>query len=190
MANIIDKINVAGQFFVGQADMVIFDKITDYSTGKLSTLANPQSLGDILADSTNLSGEDPSITAIKNEQGQSFVSSVEEGTFGFELVVADTSADMLQALMNAEIISDTFTDGVFSSGSTVTGLMHKPTVSERPIMIIANDRESAIVVPRAKIIASLTMEEKVISIKLTVQAEKVDTANLKTVMFVKGKVKE
>lgn len=185
----ITKIDTVGNFFVGQGDIIVFAKPADYSTAMLSTLASPESLGDIALDSTNLTGDDPSLTPLKNEQGQTYYSTVEEGTFGFEFFVPSTSEDMLEAMMNAEVISDTFagTNG-FSASSTVSGVMHKSTVSERPIMIVNDTKTRALVVPKAKIITSLTMQDKVVGIMVRVNADKIDTAGLKTVMFVNGAI--
>ena len=185
----ITKIDTVGNFFVGQGDIIVFAKPADYSAAKLSTLTSPESLGDIHLDSTNLTGDDPSLTPLKNEQGQTYYSTVEEGTFGFEFFVPSTSEDMLEAMMNAEVVSDTFTGtNGFSASSTVSGVMHKSTVSERPIMIVNDTKTRALVVPKAKIITSLTMQDKVVGIMVRVNADKIDTANLKTVMFVNGAI--
>lgn len=185
----ITKIDTVGNFFVGQGDIIVFAKPSDYTAAKLSTLTSPESLGDIHLDSTNLTGDDPSLTPLKNEQGQTYYSTVEEGTFGFEFFVPSTSEDMLEAMMNAEVISDTFTgDNGFSESSTVSGVMHRSTVSERPIMIVNDTKTRALVVPKAKIITSLTMQDKVVGIMVRVNADKIDTANLKTVMFVNGAI--
>lgn len=185
----ITKIETVGNFFVGQGDIIVFAKPSDYSTAKLSTLTSPKSLGDIHLDSTNLTGDDPSLNPLKNEQGQTYYSTVEEGTFGFEFFVPSTPKDMLEAMMNAEVVSDTFTDtNGFSASSTVSGVMHKSTVSERPIMIVNDTKTRALVVPKAKIVTSLTMQDKVVGIMVRVNADKIDTANLKTVMFVNGAI--
>ena len=185
----ITKIDTVGNFFVGQGDIIVFAKPADYSAAKLSTLTSPESLGDIHLDSTNLTGDDPSLTPLKNEQGQTYYSTVEEGTFGFEFFVPSTSEDMLEAMMNAEVVSDTCTGtNGFSASSTVSGVMHKSTVSERPIMIVNDTKTRALVVPKAKIITSLTMQDKVVGIMVRVNADKIDTANLKTVMFVNGAI--
>lgn len=185
----ITKIDTVGNFFVGQGDIIVFAKPMDYATAKLSTLLSPESLGDIHLDSTNLTGDDPSLTPLKNEQGQTYYSTVEEGTFGFEFFVPSTSEDMLEAMMNAEVISDTFT-GVngFSASSTISGVMHKSNISERPIMIVNDAKSRALVVPKARIITSLTMQDKVVGIMVRVNADKIDTDSLKTVMFVNGAI--
>lgn len=96
---------------------------------------------------------------------------------------------MLTALMNAEGVTDTFTTGdAFAVGSTITGAMHKSTVVEKPIMIVNETKNRAIVVPKAKIVSSLAMQDKVAGIMVRVNAENIDTDDLKTVMFVDGAI--
>ncbi len=184
----IGKIDTVGSFFVGQGDIIVFDKPADYATAKLSTLDGAKSLGNIHMDSTNLTGDDPTLTPLKNEQGNAYYTTVEDGTFGFEFFVPSTSKEMLQAMMNAEVITDTFTDGTngFGEGSTVVGAMHKTSIVEKPILIANDTKTKALVVPKAKIVSSLTMQDKVIGIMVKVQAEDIDTEDLKTVMFVDG----
>lgn len=185
----INKLDTVGSFFVGQGDIIIFSKPANYASASLSSLTNAQSLGDILLDSTNLTGEDPTLTPLRNEQGQTFYSTVEEGTFGFEFFVPSTSDDMLEAMMNAEVINDTFTgDNAFSASSTVVGVGHRSTVTERPIMIVNDTLNKALVVPRARIVTNLSMQERVIGIMVRVNADKIDTEDLKTIMFVEGAI--
>ena len=185
----IGKIDTVGNFFVGQGDLIVFDKPVNYAVAKLSTLTNPKSLGDIHLDSTNFTGDDPTLTPLKNEQGISYYTTVENGTFGFEFFVPSTSSAMLTALMNAEVVSDTFTTGgTFAVGSTVTGAMHKSTIVEKPIMIVNDTKNRALVVPKAKIVSSLAMQDKVAGIMVRVNAENIDTTDLKTVMFVDGAI--
>ena len=52
MAQIINKIDAATAPFVGQGDLIIFGAVSDYSTAKLSDFSSPQSLGQIVQDST------------------------------------------------------------------------------------------------------------------------------------------
>lgn len=185
----IGKIDTVGSFFVGQGDIIVFDKPANYAAAKLSTLANPKSLGDIHLDSTNFTGDDPTLTPLKNEQGISYYTTVENGTFGFEFFVPSTSSAMLTALMNAEIVTDTFASGgTFAVGSTITGAMHKSTIVEKPIMIVNETKNRALVVPKAKIVSSLAMQDKVAGIMVRVNAENIDTTDLKTVMFVDGAI--
>ena len=185
----IGKIDTVGSFFVGQGDIIVFDKPANYATTALSDLANPKSLGDIHLDSTNFTGDDPTLTPLKNEQGLAYYTTVENGTFGFEFFVPSTSSAMLTALMNAEVVTDTFTTGdAFAVGSTITGAMHKSTIVENPIMIVNETKNRALVVPKAKIVSSLAMQDRVAGIMVRVNAENIDTEDLKTVMFVDGAI--
>lgn len=189
MAIVITKVDTVGNFFVGEGDLIIFDKPADYSTAKLSTLANPKSLGDIHLDSTNFTGDDPTLTPLKNEQGLSYYTTVENGTFGFEFFVPSTSTAMMTALMNASVVTDTFlSTNAFAIGSTITGSMHQSTVVEKPIMIVNDMKTRAIVVPKAKLVSSFAMQDKVSGIMVRVNAENINTTNLKTVMFVDGAI--
>ena len=185
----IDKIEALNKHFVGQSDIIMFDKPADYATAKLSTLANPESLGHIKLDSTSFTGEAASIEPLRNEQGKTYYNLTTEGTFGFEFFAASTSSEMLTEFFGAETISDTFTgDNGIPASATVLGLMHKPAILERPIMIVNDTADRSIVIPRAKIVANLEMDGKEVGIRVNVSAEAIDTKNLKTVMFVEGEL--
>jgi len=73
----------------------MFDKPADYAAAKLSTLANPESLGHIKLDSTSFTGEAASLEPLKNEKGKTYYNLATEGTFGFEFFAASTSSEML-----------------------------------------------------------------------------------------------
>lgn len=185
----ISKIDTVGDFFVGQGDVIIFDEIANYATAKLSTLANPKSVGDVHLDSTNFTGDAPTITPLQNEQGQAYYTTVTEGTFGFEIFIPSTSEEMIEEFMMGEEISDTFTgDNGFASGTTAIGAMHKSTAQERPIMIVNDKKNRALVVPKAMIVASPSMQDKVSGILVSVTAQKLDTESLKTLVWTKGKI--
>ena len=66
--------------------------------------------------------------------------------------------------------------------------MHKPAILERPIMIANDTGDRSIIVPRARVVANLEMDGKEVGIRINVSAEAIDTTNLKTVMFVEGKL--
>ena len=185
----IGKIEELNKHFVGQSDIIMFDKPADYATAKLSTLANPESLGHIKLDSTSFTGEAASLEPLKNEKGKTYYNLATEGTFGFEFFAASTSSEMLTEFFGAETISDTFTgDNGIPASATVLGLMHKPAVLERPIMIVNDTADRSIIIPRAKIVANLEMDGKEVGIRVNVSAEAIDTKNLKTVMFVEGEL--
>jgi hypothetical protein len=185
----IGKIEALNKHFVGQSDIIMFDKPADYATATLSALANPESLGHIKLDSTSFTGEAASLEPLKNEQGKAYYILATEGTFGFEFFAASTSSEMLTEFFGAETISDTFTgDNGIPASAAVLGLMHKPAILERPIMIVNDTADRSIVIPRAKIVANLEMDGKEVGIRVNVSAEAIDTKTLKTVMFVEGEL--
>ena len=185
----IGKIEALNKHFVGQSDIIMFAKPADYATAKLSTLASPESLGHIKLDSTSFTGEAASLEPLKNEKGKAYYNLATEGTFGFEFFAASTSSEMLTEFFGAETISDSFTgDNGIPESATVLGLMHKPAVLERPIMIVNDTADRSIIIPRAKIVANLEMDGKEVGIRVNVSAEAIDTKNLKTVMFVEGEL--
>lgn len=185
----ITKIDAVGDFFVGQGDVVVFDAVADYAAAALSDFANPQSLGDVHLDSTSFTGDAPTVTPLQNEQGLAYYYTSTDGTFGFELFIPSTSPAMLTEFMQGESISDTF-DGSngFAVGTTAVGVMHKTTATERPIMIANEKLNRAMVIPKALIVASHAMQDRVSGILLSVNAQRLDTADLKTIVWTKGAI--
>ena len=186
----VGQIDAVSELFNGQGDIIVFDKPADLASATLKTLANPKSLGDIKLDSTSWSGDDPTVNLIKNEQGETVITTVEAGTFGFEFTAMSISAAMLTKLFGAESVSASFTTNtdLFATSSTVTGFGTSPTIVECPIMIVNSTLNKSIIFPNAEIVSNLTIEDKVYCIKCKVTAKNINTANLKTVMIVNGAV--
>lgn len=190
MPVVVGQIDAVSELFNGQGDIIVFDKPADLASATLKTLANPKSLGDIKLDSTSWSGDDPTVNLIKNEQGETVITTVEAGSFGFEFTAMSTSAAMLTKLFGAESVSASFTTNtdLFATSSTVTGFGTSPTIVECPIMVVNSTLNKSIIFPNAQIVSNLTIEDKVYCIKCKVTAKNINTANLKTVMIVNGAV--
>ena len=190
MPVVVGQIDAVSELFNGQGDIIIFDKPADLASATIKTLANPKSLGDIKLDSTSWSGDDPTVNLIKNEQGETVITTVEAGTFGFEFTAMSTSAAMLTKLFGAVSVSASFTTNtdLFATSSTVTGFGTSPTIVECPIMVVNSTLNKSIIFPNAEIVSNLTIEDKVYCIKCKVTAKNINTANLKTVMIVNGAV--
>lgn len=182
----ITNLESIGEYFTGNGDVVIFDQLTLSSAG-LTSLRGAKSIGDIKKDTLKWNGSDPNESQIKNEQDEVIVSKTEAGAFGFEFTALSTSAAMLAKLIGATTISETFVTGdTFAVGSVVTGFGTALPVIECPVAIFNADLGKAFVFPNGKITSSLATEDGVACLKCKVTAQKVDTAKLKTVMFVKG----
>ena len=177
-----------GKFFAGQGDMLLFDTPADYSSATLATLTGAKSLGDIKGDSTAWTGEAASTTTIVNEQGNGVLSYVKSGTLAFEANILSTSQAIINKFLGGAAISGTtFTSGTtWASGSTVTGFGTNLPVFEAPIAICNDTLNRTLIFPRAKIVGSFDLTDGVLTAKISVTAQAIDTASLKTGMIVEG----
>lgn len=183
----IKKIESVGKYFVGQSDIVLFDKPTDLATAKLSTLEGAISLGNIHLDSTDFTGEEGSVEGLKNEQGETYYSITTKGDFGFSFFIPSTSEDVLTRLLGVTEITDTMTASTpWAVGSKAYG-SDGGNVIDAPIAIINDTKDMTLLIPNAKIIVSPGMVDKVQGLNINVMAQKVDTPNLKTLTWVHGK---
>ena len=183
----IKKIESVGKYFVGQSDIVLFDKPENLAEAKLSTLGGAVSLGNIHLDSTDFTGEEGSVEGLKNEQGETYYSITTKGDFGFSFFIPSTSEAVLTRLLGVTKITDTMSESTpWAVGSEAYG-SDGGNVIDAPIAIINDTKDMTLVIPNAKIIVSPGMVDKVQGLNINVMAQKVDTANLKTLTWVHGK---
>lgn len=195
---IINKIDAATVPFVGQGDLIIFSPINDYSAAKLSDFANPQSLGQIVQDSTSWEGEDVSTDQILDEQGNLITAKVTAGTLSFSFDIASVSPDMMKKFMAAaDIASGNIGSPAWltalGSGSgdaiSAVGFGVDLPVFTAPILVADQEKKMAWVYPKAKITSNLAYSDGLYRIHAVVLAEQVDTAYLKTGILLKGALK-
>lgn len=184
----ITNFEALGKFFSGQGDMIIFDAPTDYSSAKLSEFSGAKSLGDIKGDSTSWTGDDANVSNIVNEQGNNVISYVRAGTLAFEAEILSTSPEIIKKFFGGKTISGTtFASGAtWASGSTVTGWGNTLPVIECPIAIANDTLNRTLIFPKAKIVGNFTLADGVLTAKISVIAQGIDTANLQTGMIVEG----
>ena len=194
MATIINKIDAATAPFVGQGDLIIFGSIADYSSAKLSDFSSPQSLGQIVQDSTSWEGEDVSTDQILDEQGNLITAKVTAGTLSFSFDIASTSANMMKKFMAAADISAVN----LGNPSWLTGSNPAPSavgfgvdlpVFTVPVLVADQEKKRAWVYPKAKITSNLAYSDGLYRIHAVVLAEQVDTAYLKTAILLEGALK-
>lgn len=170
--------------FSGQSDIIVGLENADYKTATIDILfaeESAKSLGQIVEDSTSWDGDDPEMTPLKDEQGDTITTQVTAGTLAFSCEIASTSTDMLKAFMKAEDISN-FTSTVFGSAKAVGFGVDLP-VTTRPILIANDEGNKALVFPKAKIVGNLSYSDKLWRVRISVTAEYIDTDNLKTGML-------
>lgn len=185
MATVISKIDSATVPFVGQGDLIIFDPVSDYTSATLASFTNPQSLGQIVQDSTSWEGEDVSTDEILDEQGNIITAKVTAGTLSFSFDIASTSAAMMQKFMKAASIT-VGSPSYLAAASTGVGFGVEIPVFTVPILVADQEKKRAWVYPKAKITSNLSLSDGLYRIHAVVLAEQVDTASLKTGILLEG----
>lgn len=176
------------EIFNGQSDIVLFDEPSGGYTAQTSladVTASGMSLGQVVEDSTSWEGEDPSIDSIKDEQGDIIVSTVTAGTYGFSCDIADVSEEMAVAVMKAAKVQTPGTSTGIGSLSNVLKFVELP-ITTRPIAIFNDEANKWILLPKAKIVGNLTLDNKLWRIHINATAEYINTDTCGTFMMGKG----
>lgn len=176
------------EIFNGQSDIVLFDEPSGGYTAQTSfadVTASGMSLGQVVEDSTSWEGEDPSIDSIKDEQGDIIVSTVTAGTYGFSCDIADVSEEMATAVMKAAKVQTPGTSTGIGSLSNVLKFVELP-ITTRPIAIFNDEANKWILLPKAKIVGNLTLDNKLWRIHINATAEYINTNTCGTFMMGKG----
>ena len=181
------------RLFMGQSDIILFDKVDDYNTAKISTLANPKSRVDIDQDSTSWTGDDPEIEPRRNEQGEAVTSRVTNGTQAYEFSIMSMDFNNVKTFLAPGVVKAiTATTGA-AWGATngikkVVGFGSTPSVMTRPIMLSNDEGDLSLLFPKAKIVSNLTLDDGMFLLHVSVTAEAIDTDDLDTAMLIEGKV--
>ena len=183
MAQIIGAVSSVADYFVGLGDHIIADAVSDYATADLSDFTGLKSIGNILGGSTSYTGEAVSTENWTNEQGIAITTTTSGGSIAYEFSCQDFTNEMLTLLMGAESIAVT---GVpyASTATAAYGFCHKSNVITRPLIFLDETKTHFLIIPKAKISTSLGMDGKNHVLTCAITAEKIDTANLKTVMWI------
>ena len=185
----IGKFDTVTSVFAGVSDIIAGDVAADSASesGTLDTLfATAKSVGQVKEDSTNWTGDDPTVDSVKDEKGNIITTKTTAGTFAFEFLMASMSPNILKTFMKAEdVASAVSSSGPFGSSAGAVKIVDLP-VTVRPIMVANDVADKAIVFPKAKIVASITREDGVFFVKGTATAEFVDTTKLGTFMLLNG----
>lgn len=185
----IGKLEQASVLFAGQGDLIIFKEVADYGTATLATLDQPQSLGQIVQDSTSWEGEDPEISEILDEQGNVITARTTAGTLGFSFDIASTSQEMIRTFLGGKTIELPSGTDAWSTGTAMKFGTEIPTIV-RPIAIFNDLKNRTWLYPKAKITSSLSLEDGLYRIHCSVIAEGLDTSTLGTVMVIDSKIAE
>lgn len=174
--------------FNGQSMIVLFDEpengYTDTTTFADVT-ATGIDLGQVVEDSTSWDGDEPSVDAIKDEQGDPIVANVTAGTYAFSFDAADLSQEKAELLMKATKIDATLASPTIGDVKDAVKFVELP-VTTKPIAIFNDEAKKWILFPKAKIVGNLTLDSKLWRIHVIATAEFIDTKELGTFMMGKG----
>ncbi|MBR4983178.1 MAG: hypothetical protein IKY94_11535 [Lachnospiraceae bacterium] len=178
------------EFFVGQGDMFYFDAVTDYAQASLATLANGKSFGNVKEGSTGFTGEDVSTEVIRNEQGTAVVTIPTAGTYSWEFTLLEFDAETLKLLLKGvEIpVGEDTVEWFKSSGAAAIGVGTTLPIVEVPVGFANQTLDKTILAPKGQITSTLTLEDKAWAIKCSVNAQFINTDNLKPLMIVPGAI--
>lgn len=186
----IGTFDAATSTFKGQSDLIVGQEMSDADYTSTVTLADvfstPKSLGQILQDSTEWGGEEPSAENILDEQGDIVAATYTKGTNVISFSIASFSQNILKEFMKAEDIAGAFgTGGIFGEGAKAVGMTELPVTTRG--FLIANDKaDKCIVFPKAEIVASVEMRDGLWCVRGTATAQYIKTTNLQTVMEIEG----
>lgn len=168
--------------FNGQSYIVVLDEVADYNTATVAEiLKNGFDVGQVFEGSTSWTGEEPSFEDKLDEQGDVIVSSPQKGTYGFDFTMADFSAEKWKTFLKAKTLTvGEIDNGVFESVGAAVGVGAALPVLTRPIALVNDEGNRAILFPKGRIISGLTMDDKTFGVKSSVKAQDCDTANLGT----------
>lgn len=174
--------------FNGQSDIVLFGEVSDYEKATIANLTDATSLGQIVQDSTEWTGDEPSVDNILDEQGDIITAAVTAGTVGFSFEMADLSPETIKLFFKGTEISADSGDA-WESITKAIGFGDKMPVMTRPIMVVNDEANKSLLIPKAKITSNLTLSDGLWRVAVSVTGETVDTANLKTCVLITGKTK-
>lgn len=170
-------IDLVTSVFSGQSDIVVGKLDADYSTATLDDLFSVEdavSLGQIVEDSTSWDGDEPEMTPIKDEQGDTITTQVTAGTLAFSCEIASTSQAMVENFLKGKIIGADALTGLFAGAKATAFGIDLPVVT-RPIMVANDEGNKALVFPKAKIVGNLSYSDKLWRIAISVTAEYIET---------------
>lgn len=170
--------------------MIYFDPIADLSDAStLSKLTNGQSFGNIKEDSTSWTGDDVSITTIKNEQGNVVASVPTAGTYSWEFTLLEFDDAIVKKLFNGlDITAAELTVDWLKAATTakIVGIGTELPMVEMPVALVNQSLNKVILAPKAQVTSSFVIEDKMVAIKCTVNAQMVNAAGLKTITIISG----
>ncbi len=194
MALAITQLDDSASFFKGYSTGIIFDALAG-SEDKLDDLAAPKWIGSIFQGSTSWTGEAPTMTPHRNEDGNSVYTFASGGSSSLQLDIMSTSDTIITTFLRGTAINTTNVGSPTWIESTASpsaiGWGDQLPVIERPFALV-NDLDNQILLfPKALIAAAIVNNDRALHVRLNINAQELPSTMtyLKPVMLVRGLLK-
>ena len=195
MALAITQLDSTASFFKGYSTGIIFDALAGSET-KLGDLKAPKWVGSIFQGSTSWTGEAPTMTPHRNEDGNSVYTFASGGSSSLQLDIMSTSDTIVTtflkgtAIVNANVGTPkpNWIDDTASATVAAVGWGDQLPVIERPFALV-NDLDNQILLfPKALIAAAIVNNDRALHVRLNINAQELPSSMtyLKPVMLVRG----
>ena len=189
MALAITQLDDSASFFKGYSTGIIFAALAGNETN-LGGLSSPKWVGSIFQGSTSWTGEAPTMTPHRNEDGNSVYTFASGGSSSLQLDIMSTSNTIITTFLmgtgiaNADVGTPNWIDGTASA----VGWGDQLPVIERPFALV-NDLDNQILLfPKALIAAAVVNNDRALHVRLNINAQELPASMtyLKPVMIVRG----
>ena len=194
MALAITQLDSSASFFKGYSTGIIFAALAGTET-KLEHLTTPQWIGSIFQGSTSWTGEAPTMTPHRNEDGNSVYTFASGGSSSLQLDIMSTSDTIITTFLRGTAINTTNVGSPTWIESTASpsaiGWGDQLPVIERPFALV-NDLDNQILLfPKALIAAAIVNNDRALHVRLNINAQELPSTMtyLKPVMLVRGLLK-
>ena len=193
MALAITQLDDSASFFKGYSTGIIFAALAGNETN-LGGLTDPKWIGSIFQGSTSWTGEAPTMTPHRNEDGNSVYTFASGGSSSLTLDIMSTANTIITTFLKGTAINNTdvgtpaWIDDTASGTVSAIGWGDQLPVIERPFALV-NDLDNQILLfPKALIAAAIVNNDRALHVRLNINAQELPSTmtHLKPVMLVRG----
>ena len=195
MALAITQLDDSASFFKGYSTGIIFAALAGNETN-LAGLSTPKWIGSIFQGSTSWTGEAPTMTPHRNEDGNSVYTFASGGSSSLQLDIMSTSDTIVKTFLRGTEIANAnvgtpkpnWIDDTASGTVSAIGWGDQLPVIERPFALV-NDLDNQILLfPKALIAAAIVNNDRALHVRLNINAQELPSSMtyLKPVMLVRG----
>lgn len=185
----VTKIGVETRMFDGLSRVIFFPTFDLSTLSETTTLAEVlaagKDLGQIVEGSASWDGDDVEVNALKNTEGGVIRSVTTPGTLAWSCRIPHSKETALlvgATEMDATSLGDGFT---LATGKKVLGINPGDLLHQCPVGVLNLARNELSLFPKGSISFAMTIEDDDLwQYSVNASAEEIDTANLKTMMFI------